>query len=114
MDYIKRIEKTLKEKKITAKKMLIDLGYSDSLISTWKKGSEPSAIKLLRICKYLNISIEYVLTGTAQTENLSETDKEILCYFHKLSEREQLKEIARLELITEEKDERLDNTKLSS
>ena len=63
VEYIRRIEKNLKAKGITAKKMLLDLGYSDSLISTWKKGSEPSAIKLMRIANYLETPVEYLLTG---------------------------------------------------
>ena len=72
MRHIEIIEKLLKENKITAKKMLLDLGYSDSLISTWKKGSEPSAIKLKRIADYLNVTVDYILTG----EEIKEKQKE--------------------------------------
>ena len=36
MSYISVIENKLKEKGLTAKKMLLDLGYSDNLISLWK------------------------------------------------------------------------------
>lgn len=63
MDYIQRIESELKLRGITAKKMLLELGYSDSLISTWKKGSEPSAVKLLKIAEYLQLSTDYILKG---------------------------------------------------
>ena len=63
MQYIQRIEARLKEMGITAKKMLLDLGYSDSLISQWKKGSEPSAIKLSRISAYIELSMDYILNG---------------------------------------------------
>lgn len=61
MHYIQKIENALKSRGLTAKKMLLDLGYSDNLISQWKKGSEPSAIKLHRICDYLDLSMDYVL-----------------------------------------------------
>lgn len=68
MQHIETIEKLLKENNLTAKKMLLDLGYSDSLISTWKKGSEPSAIKLKRIADYLNVTVDYILTGEKRKE----------------------------------------------
>ena len=114
MEYIRRIEKILKKRNKTTAEMLKELNLSAGLISNWKKGTEPSANKLLQICEYLNISIDYVLKGEENKENLSKNEKEMLHYFNKLDDREQLKEIARLELITEEKEERLDNTKLSS
>lgn len=117
IEYIKRIEKELKKNKITAKKMLLELGYSDSIISGWKKGSEPSAIKLLKICNYLNVSIEYILTGKTTIENnLSKEQKELIEYFKKLTEKEQMKELARLELLAEQREEKenaTNNTKLS-
>ncbi len=68
MRHIEIIEKLLKKNNLTAKKMLLDLGYSDSLISTWKKGSEPSAIKLKRIADYLNVTVDYILTGEERKE----------------------------------------------
>lgn len=114
-EYIKRIEKILKNNNLTAKKMLLELGYSDSLISSWKKGSEPSATKLLKICNYLNISIEYILTGKEGiNKELVEEEKELISYFRKLTDKEKMKEIARLELITEdrEKNTNIDKDKL--
>lgn len=99
MEYIQRIETKLTELNITAKKMLLDLGYSDSLISTWKKGSEPSAIKLNRVANYLGVSIEYILNGTSSISlpALSENEYELLTPFRKLSERNQLKAIGKVE-----------------
>ena len=41
MQYLQVIEAKLKEKKITAKKMLSDLNYSHSLITQWKNGNTP-------------------------------------------------------------------------
>ena len=64
MQYTQNIENELKKRKITAKKMLLDLGYADSLLSQWKKGSEPSAVKLNRIAEYLNVSTDYLLGNT--------------------------------------------------
>ena len=59
----------IKKQGITAKKMLLDLGYSDNLISQWKKGSEPSAVKLGRIADYLGVSTDYLLGTKEMTSN---------------------------------------------
>ena len=116
MDYISRIEKILKKQKKNTKIMLEELGYSHSLINGWKKGSEPSALKLLKICEYLNTNIEYILTGKENiTERLTAEEKELIYKYRMLSEKEKMKELARLELIAEQEEEKeLDNTKLSS
>jgi len=71
MQYIQIIDNRLKDMGITAKKMLLDLGYSDGLISTWRKGVEPSAIKLHRIAEYIGLSMDYLLTGQEINGNIS-------------------------------------------
>ena len=68
-EYIKRIEKILKNKNITTKKMLEDLGYAHGIISNWKKGSEPSAFKLIKIAEYLNIDVNYIIYGEEYEKN---------------------------------------------
>lgn len=68
--------------------MLLDLGYSDNLISQWKKGSEPSAIKLNRISQYLELSLDTLL-GNNVPPNLSEKEKQLLNNFNSLDETEQ-------------------------
>lgn len=83
MQYLQKIEKELKNKGITAKKMLLELGYSDNLISQWKKGSEPSAIKLQRICDYLGLSMDYVLKGEITNER-DKKMKKILSSMNKM------------------------------
>lgn len=75
MEYIQKIEKELKRNDITAKKMLLELGYADSLISQWKKGSEPSAIKLRRIANYLGLSMDYLFTNENEVKNEKENEK---------------------------------------
>lgn len=88
MSYISVIESKLKEKGLTAKKMLLDLGYSDNLISQWKKGSEPSAIKLNRIAQYLELSLDALFENDIPS-NLSEEEKKLLRKFNTLDETEQ-------------------------
>jgi transcriptional regulator with XRE-family HTH domain len=108
--FITRIENELKKQKITAKKMLLELGYSDSLITKWKKGSEPSATKLIKIAEYLNIDIGYIITG--QITTLTEQEKELLNNWQELDLVEQ--EVIQNQINTLIQIKKKKNSKLSS
>lgn len=109
-EYIKRIEKKTKQLNITVKKMLIDLGYSDSLISQWKRGSEPSMIKLQKIAEYLKMDIGYIITGN-KTE-LSEDEKALLEKWNRLDPIEQELIQEKIDTLIEVKEKK--QSKLSS
>ena len=68
LDYIERIEKLLKNNNTNTKKLLNDLGYAHGLISNWKKGSEPSATKLIKIAEYLKTDLNYLMYGKENNE----------------------------------------------
>lgn len=108
MQYIQKIEAALREKKLTAKRMLLDLGYSDNLISQWKKGSEPSAFKLQRIAKYLELSLDYLFSDSdtmkSPAPNLTSSELEALAAFRRLGPVEQGKIIGRMEAMAEHKE----------
>lgn len=60
-----RIYKYLKEKGITQKEFANRTGISQSTISDWKrKGTNPSADKIMIICDVLDISPYELLSGT--------------------------------------------------
>lgn len=69
------------------KKRRIDLvrgsGIPESTIRGWIKGQTPNAEALYKVAKYLNVSMEYLVTGI--TEDSSEIEKT-----SKLSEEENL------------------------
>ena len=114
MDYIERIKNLTKKKNITERKMLDDLGYSKNLIISWRKGSEPSINKIMKIAKYLEVDFAYLITGDKKY-NIDETEKNIIELLKRIPETEKIKELARLELIAEQEEEKeLDNKKLSS
>jgi hypothetical protein len=73
MQYIQKIEQELKLRGITAKKMLLELGYSDNLISQWKKGAVPSVDRIIKIADYLDVSADYLMASdeTASDEKLA-------------------------------------------
>ncbi len=68
-EYIERIENLLKKKNSNTKQMLNELGYAHGLISNWKKGSEPSAIKLMKIAEYLKTDLNYIMYGEKEKNN---------------------------------------------
>lgn len=102
--YLDIIEKELKKKKISEKKLCEDLGYSRSLLQQWRKGSEPSVIKLIKIAEYLGLEKGYLTTGE-EKEKINTEEKQLINYFRQLTEKEQMKELARLELIIEQQEE---------
>jgi len=55
------IKVELKSRKITAAKMLSEAGLSKDILVDMKNGSMPSADKLGKIAKYLDVSTDYLL-----------------------------------------------------
>lgn len=96
MQIIDNILKIMQAKEITAYKMEKEAGIKQASFTNWKKGTQPTADKLIKIIEYLGVSPNE-LFGYEATYNLSENDKEMLELFQQLPEREQYKYIARLE-----------------
>lgn len=84
MDYLQAIDMKLKEKNITAKKMLSDLNYSHSLITQWRKGNTPSLDKIIAVAEYLNVPVSYLLGEVQAFELLSEDEKNFLKNYRQL------------------------------
>lgn len=60
--FVERIEILLKEKKITKKKFLGDLGLAIGSFSNWRdRGTIPSGKTLQQISDYLGVSVNYLL-----------------------------------------------------
>lgn len=70
MDILKRIDVCLAERGISKEKFYSESGVSSASYSQWNKGvHEPTAKKLKQIADYLNISMQYLLTGEEQKES---------------------------------------------
>lgn len=76
------------------------LELSSSKVTAWKSGSIPKYRTLEKIAKYFNVTIGELFDG--KNENLSKNEREMLNLFRNLSEREQIKEIGRLESFKKE------------
>lgn len=64
MDFVERIDLLLKEKNLKRSALCDDLELTHSAISDWKKrGTIPSGDVCVKIAKYLNVDVEYLITG---------------------------------------------------
>lgn len=72
MCIIDRINGLLKERQISAAKMMRDLNLSSGLYSQWKSlGRIPSTDKIEMIAAYLNVSADYLITGNTENNALA-------------------------------------------
>lgn len=62
--FAERLERLIKEKKLTQIAVADSVGIRRPTISDWKKnGSYPTADVAVKIAKLLNVSVEYLVTG---------------------------------------------------
>lgn len=62
MEFVKRLKEELKAQKITAYKLSKDTGISKQMMSYYLSGKhEPTISVLYKICKYLDVSSDYLL-----------------------------------------------------
>ena len=67
MTSVERVRAICKERKIPISKLEKDLGFGNGYVGQLKKGVFPGD-RLIKICEYLNVSAEYLLTGEEQKE----------------------------------------------
>ena len=67
--FMTRLEKVLKEKKLTQTQLAEDLNLRRPTLSDWKKnGSFPPLDIALKIAHYLSVDIEWLATGTTESQ----------------------------------------------
>ncbi len=80
-DLIERI------KSIQPLKNLESIGFSQNTINNWKyRNTFPKSDDLYKISQFLNVSMEYLLTGEDKENNLSQDETELLTNYRKLQE----------------------------
>lgn len=85
------LDKILKKKNLTLNKLAKGTGIAQSQTTKWKKGFVPGSEILIKICKYLNVSADYLLdldTG-APPPILTDQEQELLEHFRQCSPGEQ-------------------------
>lgn len=80
------------EKDVTPYRVAKDCGFSNVTLSDWKNGkSTPNADKLVKIARYLDTTVEYLVTGESQPAapssfRLSDFEKELVVAYRRTDE----------------------------
>lgn len=104
MAVIDNIIRIMNQKGITAYKLEKETGINAATFTHWKSGTQPSADKLEKIIEYMKISPNEIF-GYQSDSFLTENEQELLEQFRKLSDRDQIKFIGRIEEFIKDKGE---------
>ena len=74
--FYEKLESVLKEKHLTLNKLAKGCEIAQSQTSKWKKGYIPGSEILIKICKYLNVSADYLLDLRDEAPPPQLTDQE--------------------------------------
>lgn len=85
-----RIDNLLTDKKLKRIDLVRGTGIGESTIRAWIKGSVPSADAVVKVAKYLGVSVEWLITGKEtdnQKEiNISNEEMKLVKIFRNLNE----------------------------
>lgn len=73
MNAVERVKTICKERKIPISKLESDCGFANGYIGQLRKGVFPDD-RILKIAEYLNVSVDYLMTGN-EVEFIVETAK---------------------------------------
>ncbi len=83
---IDRILYLIGKNNITASKLCKDLSISVSSITDWKKGKgTPSVDTLIKISRYFNVTLDWLIAGQVNNVQFSVEESEMLTNFRQLS-----------------------------
>ncbi len=84
--FYEKLEQLLKEKHLTLNKLAKGAGFAQSPTTRWKTGTMPNAETLVKICKYLNVSADYLLDlDETPPPILTDQEQELLEHFRQCS-----------------------------
>lgn len=102
MNFIEKLLKIMNERDISGYQLEKATGIKQATLGKWKKGSLPTIDKLVTLVNYFQVSSDELLDINIKS-NLTENEQELLEQFRKLSERDQIKFIGRIEEFTKER-----------
>ena len=73
MNAVERVKTICKERKIPISKLESDCGFANGYIGQLRKGVFPDD-RILKIAEYLNVSVDYLMTGN-EVQFIAETAK---------------------------------------
>lgn len=91
-DFTSRIDNILNERKMKRSDLYKTLDIPQTSFSSWIKGSIPNAEIALKISRFLNVSLEYLITGEGEKPKsdlifLSEEENELIDIYRSLDKR---------------------------
>lgn len=108
--FFERLLGKLEEKNLIRADLCRALGISEGTVRNWKKGVMPAADTALKIAQYLDVSLEYLITGKEKgtEKKIKKSDSDFLESFKKLPEpdREEIKAILKMKLQRYEREEK--------
>lgn len=84
--FIDVLEKELERRNLTMNKLAKEAGFAQSPTSRWKQGALPGVEVLIKICKYLNVSADYLLE-LEPPPDISDKEKTLLEHYRKADKR---------------------------
>mgnify|MGYP004557740881 FL=1 len=88
--FIEKLEMLVKENNLTMNRLAKNAGFSQANTDRWKKGSMPNTDALIKICKYLNVSADYLLDlDETPPPILTDQEQKLLEHFRQCSPGEQ-------------------------
>lgn len=76
--FVDRIDEVLKRKSLKRSALCSDLELSPTSITDWaRRGTIPSGDVCVKIAKYLNVNIQWLITGISEN-GLNEEERELL------------------------------------
>ena len=105
MTITERLFLVLSNKNLSQKEFAKAINVNEKTVSAWKKNNSlPSADKISDISDFLNISLEYLLTGQEKSPSsyLTENEQKIIDVFKNLNNTQQGEIIGRAQLMAEQ------------
>lgn len=100
MTFYERLRLICSEKGFTVTNMLSKLGISTGSTGNWKKGQLPKGDVLIKISDYLNVSIDYMLTGEYRSD-INKDEKKLIELYRTTPERAKYKVMCDMERIVQ-------------
>lgn len=108
--FFERLLGKLEEKNLIRADLCRALGISEGTVRNWEKGVMPAADTALKIAQYLDVSLEYLITGKEKgtEKKIKKSDSDFLESFKKLPEpdREEIKALIKMKLQRYEREEK--------
>lgn len=75
--FYEKLEIELQKRSINLNQLSKDTGIAQPTTSRWKAGGLPGAEALIKVCKYLNVSADYLLDLNEETPPPQVSEKEL-------------------------------------